>query len=146
MNKIYIGSDHAGVELLEYVRKYLIENGYEVDITKIEGDNVDYPDVAKELCRKVINNNSRGIAICGTGIGMSIASNKVKGIRASICYDEFTAEMARKHNNLNMLCLGARTSIGKDFDKVKAIIHIYLNTDFEGGRHQKRIDKLEMEK
>ncbi len=143
MNKICIGADHAGKNLLNSIKKYLNELGYDVEIVVTDDVADDYPVIAEKLAKLVVNNNTKGIAVCGTGIGISIACNKVKGIRASVCYDEFTTEMAVRHNNLNVLCFGERTEVGKDFKKVKELINIYLNTKFEGGKHQKRIDMID---
>ena len=143
MNKICIGADHAGLNLLKYIDEYLNEKGYETIVIKSDDPKDDYPDIAKQISENVINTNTKGIAICGTGIGISIACNKVKGIRASVCYDEYTVTMASKHNNLNILCFGERTEVGKDYAKVRKLIDIYLSTDFEGGKHQRRIDKID---
>lgn len=143
MNKICIGADHAALNLLKVVDEYLKEKGYETVVVVTNDPKDDYPDVAQKIGETVIKENIKGIAICGTGIGISIACNKVKGIRASICYDEYTTTMACKHNNLNVLCFGERTEVGKDYDKVKKLIDIYLDTNFEGGKHQRRIDKID---
>lgn len=143
MKKIYIGADHAGKNLLSEIKNYLLSLNYEVEEVVTNDDKDDYPDIAKTLANLVVKNNSKGIAVCGTGIGISIACNKVKKIRASICYDEFTTEMAVKHNNLNILCFGERTEVGKNIEKVKRLTDIYLNTVFEGGKHQKRIDLID---
>ena len=144
MSKMYIGSDHTGYELEEKIVKYLASKNIEVEVVNNKEEKVDYPDIAKVLSKKVVENNVLGIAICGTGIGISIACNKVKGIRASICYDKYTVEMARKHNNLNMLCFGARTTVGQNFENIKEMIDIYISQEFEGGRHLERINKLEI--
>lgn len=143
MKKICIGADHAALNLLKVVKEYLIEKGYEIIEIVTNDPKDDYPDVAQKIGKTVIENGIKGIAICGTGIGISIACNKLKGIRASICYDEYTTEMACMHNNLNVLCFGERTEVGKDYNKVKKLIDIYLNTNFEAGKHQRRIDKID---
>ena len=130
--KIIIGNDHSAVEMKNELVKFLEEMGHE---------SVDYPLFGKAVCKKVLENkNSLGIAICGTGIGISIACNKVKGIRAGLCSESFSAKMTRKHNNANVLCLGARV-IG--IELAKDIVKTFIEEDFEGGRHQKRIDMLE---
>lgn len=140
--KIGITSDHAGFELKEKLIPYLTEKGYEiVDFGPSNCDSVDYPDFAKPLANEVVENNvDFGIGICGTGIGMSIAFNKVKGIRAALCGDPLSAELTRRHNNANVLNLGARI-IGDELAKV--IVDKFLESEFEGGRHQNRIDKVE---
>jgi len=142
---IIIGSDHSGVELKEKIEKYL-ENKH-IEYTDImcncNSSEDDYPDIAQELCSKVLENNSNlGIVICGTGIGVSIASNKVKGIRAALCTDSYMAKMARNHNNANVLCLGARLEVLKDEHKVEVIVQAFLDNFFEGGRHDRRVNKI----
>lgn len=143
MNKIVIGADHAGINLLKKIKEYLEEKEFECIVITTSDDKDDYPVVANKICEEVLKQNIKGIAICGTGIGMQIACNKVKNIRASICYDEYTATMSVKHNNLNVMCFGERTEVGNNFDLVKRIIDCYLNTSFEGGKHQKRVEMLE---
>lgn len=138
--RIIIGSDHGGFNLKKEIVDYLKKLGYEVsDLGCYTADSCDYPIIAKAVAKEVLNTNSRGILICGTGIGVSIAANRFDGIRASHCTDTFTARMTRLHNNSNILCLGERTTgIGLALD----IVDIWLKTDFEGGRHQKRIDMI----
>lgn len=140
--KIAITSDHAGVELKSTLKEYIEDKGLQVDdIGPFSTDSVDYPDYAQDMCKKVVDKEvDLGIAICGTGVGMSIACNKVKGIRASLCSEPVSAELTRRHNDSNVLCLGART-IGTEL--AKGIVDAYLAGEFEGGRHQNRIDKLE---
>lgn len=140
MNSIIIGSDHGGFKLKSEIVNHLQELGYEVsDLGCYNTDSCDYPIIAKAVAEKVLENNSRGILVCGTGIGVSIAANRYNGIRASHCTDTFTARMTRMHNDSNILCLGERiTGSGLALD----IVDIWLNTDFEGGRHQKRIDMI----
>lgn len=140
--KIAIASDHAGVELKRILKDHIEAKGIEVlDLGPSTIDSVDYPDYAKKLCQQVTEGNATyGIAICGTGVGMSIACNKVNGIRASLCSEPLSAKYTRLHNNSNVLCLGARV-IGDEL--AKYIVDVYLENDFEGGRHQNRIDKLE---
>ena len=140
MAKIIIGSDHGGFRLKEEVIKHLKSLNYEIiDLGCYNADSCDYPVIAKAVAKEVLNTNSRGILICGTGIGVSITANRFEGIRASHCTDTFTARMTRMHNNSNILCLGERiTGTGLALD----IVDIWLNTEFEGGRHQKRIDMI----
>ena len=139
--KVAIGSDHAGFELKEKVKQQLKELGYEtIDFGTNSTDSVDYPLIAKKVATSVASKNpSRGILVCGTGIGMSIAANKIKGIIAAHCYDVETARLARQHNNSNMLTLGGRIT---DPETVKDIVKVWLETDFEGGRHQRRIQEI----
>ena len=139
--KIAIGSDHGGYELKEMIVSYLKENGHEVaDCGCDSPDSVDYPDFAEKICTEVSGGSSeRGILICGTGIGMSIAANRHRDIRAALCHEGFTARMSREHNNANVLCLGARV-IGSEV--ALDIVRVWVSTDFAGGRHQQRLDKL----
>ena len=140
--KYYIATDHAGIEFKAFIKSLLEDRGIEVvDLGPNSTDRVDYPDYAKKLCHEVLNNeNSKGILICGTGIGMSLAANKVKGIRAALCHDAYTAGMARAHNDANVLVLGARV-LG--YGTAESIIDAWLEGKFEGGRHAQRIEKLE---
>ena len=140
MTSIIIGSDHGGFKLKSEIVKHLQELGYEVsDLGCYNTESCDYPIIAKAVAEKVLEENSRGILVCGTGIGVSIAANRFNGIRASHCTDTFTARMTRMHNDSNILCLGERiTGVGLALD----IVDIWLNTEFEGGRHQKRIDMI----
>ncbi|API89690.1 ribose 5-phosphate isomerase B [Marinilactibacillus sp. 15R] len=138
---IVIGSDHGGMNLKSTLVKYLKENDYEVtDIGPYSFESVDYPSYAVVVSNYVVNEQADfGILCCGTGIGMSIAANKIKGIRAAVVGDTFSAEATRAHNNSNVLCLGERV-IGEGL-AVK-ILETWLNTNFEGGRHERRIDKI----
>lgn len=139
---IFIGSDHGGYELKNEVLAYIKEElKYEIeDIGCFSKDSVDYPDIAVDVCNKVNKTpDSFGILICGTGIGISIAANKVDGIRCALCSEEYSAEMTRRHNNSNVLALGGRV-IGVEL--AKSIVKKYLTTEFDGGRHQRRIDKI----
>ena len=140
MTKIIIGSDHGGFNLKNTIIKHLESNGIEVvDLGCHTPESCDYPIIAQAVAKEVIATNSRGILICGTGIGVSIAANRFDGIRASHCTDTFTARMTRMHNDSNILCLGERiTGVGLALD----IVDIWLKTEFEGGRHQKRIDMI----
>ena len=140
MASIIIGSDHGGFKLKTEIVKHLQELGYDVsDLGCYNNEPCDYPVIAKAIAEKVLEEKNKGILVCGTGIGVSIAANRYNGIRASHCTDTFTARMTRMHNDSNILCLGERiTGIGLALD----IVDIWLNTEFEGGRHQKRIDMI----
>ncbi len=139
--KIVLACDHGGFQLKETVKEHLVINGYDVnDIGVYNTESVDYPDYGKKAAENVAGNEAdRGIVICGTGIGISIAANKVKGIRCALCTNEFMARMSRMHNNANMLALGERV-IGKGL--ALNIVDAWLSTDFEGGRHERRVNKL----
>lgn len=137
--KIVIGSDHGGKRLKDVIVKHLQEEQLDVkDIGPYTAESVDYPSYAVEVCTQVIGNDADfGILCCGTGIGMSIAANKMDGIRAALVSDCFSAEATRAHNDTNVLCLGERV-IGEGL--ALKIVDTWLGTAFEGGRHQKRID------
>ncbi|NLY67551.1 MAG: ribose 5-phosphate isomerase B [Tissierellia bacterium] len=139
--KIGIGSDHGGFELKEYIKEYLKEEGIEfVDYGTYSNESVDYPDYGEKLARAVVAGQvDRGIAICGTGIGISIACNKVKGIRCALCGDTYSARMSVEHNNANILALGGRV-LGKDL--AIEIVSTWLKAKFQGGRHERRINKI----
>ena len=140
--RIIIGCDHGGLNLKNKVVEHLKETGYEVeDVGTYTSDSVDYPIYAKKVAHAVADGKyEKGIIICGTGIGVSIVANKVKGIRASLCGDTFSAKATRQHNNSNILCMGERViGAGLALD----IVDIWLTTEYEGGRHQKRIDMME---
>ncbi|MCV6599175.1 MAG: ribose 5-phosphate isomerase B [Alphaproteobacteria bacterium] len=140
--KILIGSDHAGFDLKKELIKFLEENKYEVHDcgTYKSGESVDYPDYANKLCSLIkLNKAPKGILICGTGIGMSIAANRHKIIRAALCLDSEMAKLSREHNDANVLVLGARITSSEDAIN---IMQTFLNTNFAKGRHQKRIDKI----
>src|SRR5699024_4509280 len=140
--KIAIASDHGGVNLKKAIVETLAQKG--VDITDFgpdSGESVDYPDYAKPVAEKVADGIfDRGILICGTGIGMSIAANKVKGIRCALVHDSFSAKATRQHNNSNMLAMGERV-VGSGL--ANDIVDIWLNTEYEGGRHERRVCKIE---
>ena len=139
--KLIIGADHAGFELKEKIKKYLEEEGYQVkDIGTYTKDPADYPIIAKQASEGVIKEKFNAILICGTGVGMSIAANKQRGIRAVVCSDTTSAKYSKAHNNTNVLCFGSRI-IGENL--AKDICKIWLETEFEGDRHQKRVDMLE---
>ncbi len=136
-----IGSDHGGFALKEELKAHLDERGIAYkDFGTFSEESCDYPDVAEPLCRAVVAGEyDRGILICGTGIGMSMAANKVSGIRAALCGDCFSAEFTRRHNDANILTLGARV-VGPGL--ALKIVDTFLDTPFEGGRHARRIAKL----
>ena len=139
--KFYIATDHAGMRYKEFVKELLESKGVEVeDLGPYTPNRVDYPDYAQK-CAKAVRENSGsfGILICGTGIGMSIAANKVNGIRAALCHDAYTATMARAHNEAQILCFGERV-VG--LGTVESIIEAFLNTKPEGGRHKQRVEKI----
>lgn len=145
--KIIIGSDHGGFNLKQKIIEHLKSNGYEIDnVGCFSEESCDYPVIAKQVCEKVTLGDNLGILVCGTGLGMSIYANKVKGIRASHCTDTFSARLTRQHNDSNILCLGERiTGSGLALD----IVDEWLNASFEGGRHQRRVDminELDMER
>lgn len=139
--KIPVGSDHAGYELKEEVKKYLVELGYEPeDFGADSTDIVDYPDFAAEVAGRVSRGErKRGILVCGTGIGMSIAANKYGGVRAALATSENLAEISRRHNDANVLALGGRIIIA---ELARRIVKIWLETEFEGGRHSQRLKKI----
>ncbi|WP_284679729.1 ribose 5-phosphate isomerase B [Aceticella autotrophica] len=138
---IALGSDHGGYDLKEVVRKYFDKKGIAYkDFGTFSSESVDYPDFALMVAEAVISGEcDRGILICGTGIGISIAANKVPGIRAANCSDVFSAKYAKEHNNANILCMGGRV-IGPGLALM--IVDEWLNAEFQGGRHQKRLDKI----
>ena len=138
---IGIGNDHAGTEIKEAIVKYFKENGIEYkDYGCMDGEKCDYPQKAKEVCDDVINNTlDKAILVCGTGIGISIAANKVKGIRAACCSDYYSAKLTRQHNAANVLCMGGRV-VGEGL--ACELVDIFLKTEFEGGRHKTRVDMI----
>ena len=139
--KIALGNDHAAVEMKEIVKAYLEEKGYEVlNLGTDTHDSVDYPDYGAAVGRAVVNGDANfGIAICGSGVGISIAANKVKGVRAVCCSEPYSARMSRQHNNANVLCFGARV-VGPEMAKM--IIDEFLSAEFLGGRHEMRVNKI----
>lgn len=136
-----IGCDHTGIDLKAIVIKHLESNGFKIkDFGTDSTASCDYPLIAKDVCHSVIEKVcDKGILICGTGVGMSIAANKIKGIRAVVCSDPFSAKASRAHNNANILSIGARV-VGPELAKM--IIDEWLNTDFDGDRHQRRLDLI----
>lgn len=140
--KIAIGADHGGLELKEKIVEYLKSNNIEFkDFGTFSSESCDYPVFAKEVALEVSKGNfNRGILVCGSGIGMSIVANKVKGIRAALCWNLSTATSARTHNDSNILCLGQRQLDNK---LALEMVEIWLHTNFEGGRHKTRVDMIE---
>ena len=136
-----MGADHAGYEVKNQIKEYLQEKGYEVvDYGTHSAESVDYPDYARQVAQSVSNAEvERGILVCGTGIGMSITANKVRGIRAATCNDTQTARLAAEHNDANVLCVGARVVHS---DVAMAIVKEWLKYEYLGGRHQRRLDKI----
>lgn len=139
--KVAIGSDHAGFDLKEVIKKHLEEKGFEViDKGTYSKERVDYPVYGKAVAESVVSGEAdKGIVICGTGIGISISANKVKGIRAALCTNEYMARMAIRHNNANILALGGRV-LGQDL--AISIVDAFFSEHFEGGRHEKRIELI----
>ena len=138
---LVIGSDHGGLELKEAVKAALTARGIAIDDYGTDnGDSVDYPDFAEKVAGAVSSGDvALGILVCGTGIGMSIAANKFPGVRAALATDEFMAQMAKQHNNANILVLGGRVL---PVDLAIKMVNVWLDTEYEGGRHQQRLDKI----
>ncbi len=139
--KIAIGNDHVAVEMKEHIKKHLEEKGFEVvDFGTNSGERCDYPVYGKMVAEAVASGNCDfGVLICGTGVGISLAANKVKGIRAVVCSEPYTAKLSRQHNNTNIVAFGARV-IGTA--TAEMIVDEFFDAEFEGGRHQKRIDMI----
>ena len=139
--KIVLSVDHGGFELKEFIKSYLEGKGHNItDVGTYSEASVDYPEYAEKAAEKIINNDvDFGIIFCGTGIGISIAANKISGIRAALCHDIFTAKMAKMHNNANILAIGGRV-VGKGL--AIEIVEAFINAEYEGGRHQLRVDKM----
>ena len=138
--RIAIGCDHRGLNFKQPIIKLIAEMGHTYeDFGCYTAESVDYPDIAKKVAEAIANGSfERGILICSTGIGMSIAANKVGGVRAALCHNAFSARRARQHNDANILCLGAEL----EQNIIPAVIEAFLNTKFEGGRHSRRLDKI----
>ena len=138
---IAIGCDHGGLNIKKAIIDYLSESKIQYEDFGTNGDmSVDYPEFAEKVAEAVSEGDcSVGILCCGTGIGMSIAANKIKGIRAALCNDEFCAEMAKRHNNANIICIGGRIVSP---EKAVSIFKKFIDTNFEGGRHEKRVKKI----
>lgn len=139
--KIAMGSDHGGIHLKNQLKAHLEEKGYEImDCGTYTEDSCDYPDFAEKVCKEVVAGSvEKGILVCGTGIGISMAANKCKGIRAALVADVFSAKMAAEHNNANVICMGERTT---GVGLAEMMVDTFLETPFAGGRHQRRIDKI----
>lgn len=138
--KIALGSDHAAFEMKEMVKDLLHSKKIDViDVGTHSPERADYPDYAKKVCHEVIAQNIQGILLCGSGIGVSMVANRFKGVRAALCRTPEDAEMARRHNDANVLCLGARFNTE---DEVKKIIEAWFENTFEGGRHADRLKKF----
>ena len=142
MGKIAIASDHGGWQLKQELIEHYQQQGITLaDLGTYSADSCDYPDIAEKLCQEILKGQAEtGILVCGTGIGISIAANRHKGIRAAVLYDDDVARLAREHNNANVAVFGGRTMNKED---VIRRMDIFLKTGFEGGRHQRRIDKLD---
>jgi ribose 5-phosphate isomerase B len=139
--KYFIGTDHAGINIKPFVIELLKKKGYEVeDLGCYSNDRVDYPDYAHKVAEAVLATpGSKGILICGSGIGMSLTANKHPGIRAALCQEHYTAKMARLHNDANILCFGERI-VGKGM--IEDLLEAWCETEFEGGRHIQRVEKI----
>lgn len=142
--KIVAAADHGGFEMKNQIVEKLQNQGFAVeDLGTYSEESVDYPDFAEKVSQKILGGEADlGILVCGTGIGISIAANRHKGIRAAIVYDDFTAKVAHLHNNANILCFGGRTMKTED---VQRRIEIFLNTQYEGGRHDRRLCKMDLD-
>ena len=141
MARVIIGSDHAGYQLKDAIKSHFTDLSYRIeDMGCHDSESVDYPDLAGQVARTVMEDSrNRGILICGTGIGMSIAANKVRGIRAALCHTEYEAQMSRNHNDANIICLGARTL--KEGLAIRLVTK-FLRSEFEGERHERRVKKI----
>ena len=140
MGKLLIGCDHAGYELKETLKGYLSDKGYELeDFGTNSSDSTDYPDYAHPLASKVESENLMGILICGSGNGINMTANKHAGVRSALCWETEIAELARLHNNANVVALPARYI---STEKAKEIVDAFLGTEFEGGRHERRVNKI----
>ena len=139
--KICISSDHAGYNLKEYIKSYLVKKEiFLIDLGPFESKSVDYPDYAKKIARRVAAKRSDvGILVCGSGTGMAISANKIKGIRAAVCYNAKSTRLSRQHNNANIIALGSRLT---KKNEVMKLIKIFFNTKFQGGRHLTRVKKI----
>lgn len=138
---IYIGSDHGGYDLKQDIISFVKEELKQdiEDLGCFSRGSVDYPDIGRAVGEKAVAENQLGIVICGTGIGISIAANKVRGVRCALCSEEYSARMTRLHNNANVLALGGRT-VGPEL--AKSIVKAFLETGFEGGRHERRVNMI----
>lgn len=141
--KVAIGSDHAGFEMKERVQRWLVEAGHEVvDVGVFNTDRADYPDLGHQVAKQVSDGAvARGVLVCGSGIGVCMVANKHAGVRAANCTLEFQAEMCRRHNDANVLCLGERV-VG--IDLAESLVKVFFTTEFDGGRHAGRVDKIDL--
>lgn len=140
--KLFVGSDHAGLDLKRELLGVAAELGYEVvDLGTHTSDSTDYPDYAHQVSSAVARGGGLGLLVCGTGLGMSMAANRHRGVRAALCGDMFSASMARKHNDANVICIGARV-VGPGL--AAEILKAFLSAEFEGGRHQRRVQKIDL--
>ena len=139
--KFYIATDHAGYAVKDYIKELLRAKGHEtIDLGPDSADRVDYPDYGRKCAEAVREDTgSLGVVVCGTGIGISISANKVPGIRAALCHDAYTAQMARAHNNAQIVAFGERV-VGRGV--IESILDAFINTSFEGGRHAGRVEKI----
>jgi ribose 5-phosphate isomerase B len=139
--KFYIATDHAGYAVKDYIKDLLVSKGHEaIDLGPDSADRVDYPDYGRKCAEAVRDDaGSFGVVVCGTGIGISISANKVPGIRAALCHDAYTAQMARAHNNAQIVAFGERV-VGRGV--IESILDAFINTSFEGGRHAERVEKI----
>ena len=142
--KIALAADHGGFEMKNKIAQYLKSKNFDVvDLGTNSADSVDYPDFAQKVVQKLLKGEADlGILVCGTGIGISIAANRHKGIRAALLYDDYVAKVAKEHNNANVLCFGGRTM---NIDDVLKRIDIFLDAKYEGGRHDRRLCKLDID-
>tara|TARA_B100001540_G_scaffold189569_1_gene167101 strand:+ start:161 stop:598 length:438 start_codon:yes stop_codon:yes gene_type:complete len=139
--KVSLASDHAGFNLKEKIKKFLIKKKIKVvDLGPKNNNSVDYPDYAKKVAKNVSSKKSNvGILVCGSGTGMAMSANKVKKIRAAVCYNKASTRLSRQHNNANIMALGSRLTKRSD---VMKLVNVFLNTKFEGGRHLRRVNKV----
>jgi len=141
LRKISISSDHAGFELKESIKKFLIKNKFLIlDLGPTDDRSVDYPDYAKKLAKNIISKKSdTGILVCGSGIGMAMSANRFKKIRAAVCYNAKSAKLSRSHNNANIIAIGSRLT---NKNLAFKLVMIFLKTKFDGGRHKRRVNKI----
>ncbi len=141
MKKVVLGADHGGFELKNRIAEYLKEKGYNITDTGVNsGDSVDYPDQAEKACREYLKGGYEfGVVCCGTGIGISISANKVKGIRCALPQNIFAARMSKEHNNANFIAFGGRIDYS---DKVEDMVEAFISSEFQGGRHERRVEKM----
>lgn len=142
MEKLYIVTDHAAFEAKEFLKEKLQTKFEVIDLGTNSNESVHYPDYGKKMAQAVLESGQRGIALCGSGIGISIQVNRYKGIRAALCRDVEDAQMSRKHNDSNILCLGGRKHSNQQLIE---IVNAWLETEFEGGRHQTRVSMLDQD-